>query len=41
LKRQRAKNKEKKRTELKKAKKDDVMGKYRKLSINDVIKNHD
>jgi len=41
LEKQRAKNEEKKQTELKKTQKDDVMVKYRKSSINDVIKNHD
>jgi len=41
LEKQERKNKEKRRTELKEAKKNDVMENYRKLSINDVIKNHD
>ena len=41
LEKQRAKNEEKKHTELKKTQKDDVMEKYRKSSINDAIKNHD
>jgi len=33
--------KKKKQTEILKAQEDDVMEKYRKLSTNDVIKNHD
>ena len=41
LEKQRAKNEEKKQTELKKTQKDDVMEKYRKSSINDEVKNHD
>jgi len=41
LDKQRAKNEEKKQTELKRTQKDNVMEKYRKSAINDVIKNHD
>jgi len=41
LEKQRAKNEEKKQTDLKKTQKDDAMEKYRKSSINDAIKNHD
>jgi len=40
LEKQRAKNEEKKQTELKKTEKDDAMENYRKLSIDDVIKKH-
>ena len=40
LEKRRTKDKEKKQTELRKTQNNDVMEKYRKLSINDVIKKY-